>query len=136
MGNFEFLTAVPHIRSYRVLQASKSAEVLPLGCALQLFGSSRHSDDSIYLLYFVLRKSRDNYSSMAIHDAALSGDEVVVTLLLRRGANDIVRDYLGNTVLHEAVRSRDENLMKLVLDGHVVTALLSCTRHPNSTTSA
>lgn len=57
------------------------------------------------------------YGSTALHNAANSGNEAGVRLLLAKGAAPNPKIERGETVLHTAVRSREEAVLRLLTEG-------------------
>jgi ankyrin repeat protein len=58
----------------------------------------------------------DRSTSTALHEAAASGHEATIRLLLERGANIETRDYRGITALHTAAAFGHEATTRLLLD--------------------
>ena len=59
---------------------------------------------------------RDDFGCTPLHDAARSGSEQVVAMLLNGGAKVNDRDAYGNTPLHLACRESREGVARLLVD--------------------
>ena len=106
-------------RTKKLLEKGVSADAADSSGYTALHYASRAGHIEIIKLLFEF-KANPNAETRAgrdrpIHRAAYQGQDVVVKLLLRKGADPLAQNADGQTALHKAVQRNEEHVVALLL---------------------